>query len=170
MYEQLTLDICPNANATVSAFHAKVSVLLESGAVSQILEALSFLKSCGWLKNDTLNYYSRKMYGDCSTMMGGATFGTIIRTMDELGYDVEWQLLNSKHYGVPQNRERVFIIGHLRREPTPKVFPIIKDGGTFDGVQRCENDRSVLAGTLDTRIDGQTRGTYPTDKGGGYSK
>ena len=44
----------------------------------------------------------------------GRTFGTIIRAMDELGYDAEWQVCNSKHFGVPQNRERVFIIGHLR--------------------------------------------------------
>ncbi|HGF7563254.1 DNA (cytosine-5-)-methyltransferase [Enterococcus durans] len=53
---------------------------------------------------------------------GGATFETIIRALDELGYDVEWQVLNSKDY-VPQNRERVFIIGHLRGERTRKIFP-----------------------------------------------
>ena len=55
---------------------------------------------------------------------GGATFETIIRTLDELGYNVEWQVLNSKNFGVPQNRERVFIIGHLRGECTRSVFPI----------------------------------------------
>lgn len=53
---------------------------------------------------------------------GGDTFETILRALDELGYDVEWQVLNSKDY-VPQNRERVFIIGHLRRAGTRKVFP-----------------------------------------------
>jgi len=33
-------------------------------------------------------------------------------------------VLNSKNFGVPQNRERVFIVGHIRGEPRPKVFPI----------------------------------------------
>lgn len=58
---------------------------------------------------------------------GGATFETILRALDELGYDVEWHLFNSKDY-VPQNRERVFIIGHLRGERTRKVFPFGRDG------------------------------------------
>ncbi|WP_271523779.1 DNA cytosine methyltransferase [Enterococcus mundtii] len=53
---------------------------------------------------------------------GGATFETILRALDELGYDCEWDCINSAAY-VPQNRERVFIIGHLRGERTRKVFP-----------------------------------------------
>lgn len=54
---------------------------------------------------------------------GGNTFEIILSSLDELGYDVEWQVLNSKNFGVPQNRERVFIIGHLRGERSRNVFP-----------------------------------------------
>jgi len=60
---------------------------------------------------------------------GGKSFATIIQTLDELGYDCQWQVLNSKNHGVPQNRERVFIIGHLRGTPRPEVFPF----GHHDG-------------------------------------
>ncbi len=55
---------------------------------------------------------------------GGGTFRTIIDTLDELGYDCQWQVLNSKNHGVPQNRERIFIAGHLRGTPRPEIFPI----------------------------------------------
>lgn len=44
---------------------------------------------------------------------GGRTFGTLINAMADVGYSCEWQVLNSRHLGVPQNRERVFLIGHL---------------------------------------------------------
>lgn len=53
----------------------------------------------------------------------GRTFEVILETLDELGYDVQWQVLNSKNFGVPQNRERVYIVGHLRGQPRPEVFP-----------------------------------------------
>ena len=53
----------------------------------------------------------------------GKTFRIITESLDELGYDVEWQLLNSKYF-VPQNRERIFIIGHLRGSGSRKILPV----------------------------------------------
>jgi DNA (cytosine-5)-methyltransferase 1 len=57
----------------------------------------------------------------------GRTFKTIISSLAELGYSVEWQVLNAKNFGVPQNRERVFIIGHLGGFGGRQVFPIRGD-------------------------------------------
>lgn len=54
----------------------------------------------------------------------GQTFRVILNTLAEIGYDCQWQVLNSKAFGVAQNRERVFIVGHLRGEPRPPIFPI----------------------------------------------
>lgn len=51
--------------------------------------------------------------------------------LDEIWYDVEWDVIDSAEV-VPQHRERVFIVGHLRGRSTRKVFPIIRKGGKAD--------------------------------------
>lgn len=87
----------------------------------------------------------------------GQTFRTIIATLDELGYDCQWQVLNSKNHGVPQNRERVFIIGHLRGTPRPQVFPF--------GSSNTEDTRNVgedLSYTIDANYH---KGTNTLEKG-----
>jgi DNA (cytosine-5)-methyltransferase 1 len=65
---------------------------------------------------------------------GGRTFGTIINAMGKLGYDVEWQVINSKYY-VPQNRERIYVVGHTRADGTKKILPITGGIGEAGGVQ-----------------------------------
>ena len=55
---------------------------------------------------------------------GGWDFSRLLVELDKHGYDAEWQVLNSKDFGVPQNRERVFIVGHSRTASRCQVFPI----------------------------------------------
>ncbi len=68
----------------------------------------------------------------------GRTFAIILASLSELGYDAEWEVLNSKHFGVPQNRERVFIIGHLRGQRSQQVFPLCQDAGEVQEISGGE--------------------------------
>lgn len=70
----------------------------------------------------------------------GKTFKTIIHTLDELGYDVCWQVLNSKNFGVPQSRNRVFIIGYLRGQCAGEVLSFTQTSGKAL-IQRKANAR-----------------------------
>ena len=79
----------------------------------------------------------------------GRTFGIILRTLDGLGYDLQWQVLNSKDFGVPQNRERVFIVGHLRGTPRPEVFPVGAD-----------SQADIVIPTLTARYTASSNGGY----------
>ena len=54
----------------------------------------------------------------------GWDYAGILIEMVQLGYDVEYQVFNSKYFGVPQNRERVYTIGHLRSRGERKILPI----------------------------------------------
>jgi len=72
----------------------------------------------------------------------GRTFKTIITSLAELGYAVEWQVLNAKNFGVPQNRERVFIIGHLGGFSGRQIFPIGENDKISNGENKSDEGRT----------------------------
>ena len=61
---------------------------------------------------------------------GGRDYLDYLSILDESGYDLEWQVFNSKDYGVPQNRERIYTIGHLRRKGRRQVLPLSRESGS----------------------------------------
>ena len=94
----------------------------------------------------------------------GLDYLSILSEMDRLGYDIEWQNINSKWF-VPQNRERIYTVGHLRRFGRAKILPITGTGG--------ENSISIIGhkdgyrrNTQVFYLDGITE-TLDTGEGGG---
>lgn len=88
----------------------------------------------------------------------GKTFSVIIQTLEELGYNVQWMVLNSKFFGVPQNRERVFIIGSIRGQPRPEILPFRKNYSEITEEcpttnSGCITSRYFKQGNADTYIN-----------------
>nr|DAU89633.1 MAG TPA: Cytosine specific methyltransferase [Caudoviricetes sp.] len=96
---------------------------------------------------------------------GGWDFARLLIEMEREGYDAEWQVLNSKDYEVPQNRERCFIIGHLRGRSTSKIFPIEGTDGE-NSVQIIAHKDGYRRNTQVFSPDGITE-TLDTGQGGG---
>lgn len=80
-------------------------------------EAKKFLPSCLIMENVKALLSSSQ----------GWDFATVLIEMAKRGYNPEWSVINSAQV-VPQNRERVYIIGHLRDRRTAQVFPIRRQG------------------------------------------
>lgn len=91
----------------------------------------------------------------------GRDFAIILRTLGNLGYILRWQVLNSKYHGVPQNRERVFIIGHLRSTGEQEIFPIWKEPQTISEVEEIkQGDTDMITGTCTANYNSKFNDTY----------
>lgn len=95
----------------------------------------------------------------------GRTFQTILKVLADLGYGVEWQVLNSKDFGVPQNRERVFIVGHLGGIGGRQVFPITRAAQATD-ITILAHHKSYRRNSQVFDPQGQTE-ALSTSQGGG---
>lgn len=106
------------------------------------------------LKDKRPRYFILENVKGLLTHDSGKTFTTILGVLADLGYEFQWQVLNSKNFGVPQNRERVYIVGNLRGEPRPEIFPITGEVGQAPA-------SGDVAGTLQADY-------YKRDRTGGY--
>jgi len=91
----------------------------------------------------------------------GKTFGTIITAIHELGYSVEWCVLNSTNFGVPQQRRRVYIVGYLDSRLSGKIFPVTQSDGT--------TLKQIIPGGQGQRVySTEGASTCLTSQGGGW--
>lgn len=94
-------------------------------------------------KEDKPEYLFIENVKNLLSVNGGFDFLRLQTELDEIGYNLEWSILNSKYFGVPQNRERAFIIGHLRGKHTRKVFPFRGEENSVDS----EQPKIIIKGT-----------------------
>lgn len=102
---------------------------------------------------------------------GGKTFAEILAVCAELRYELQWCVLDSKKFGVPQNRERIIIVGHTREITRPEVFSSEGNNG-----EDIETDQPIDKVLLDVAYPSRQPRMYkkyaPTvrDYGGGGNK
>ncbi|QNO19429.1 DNA (cytosine-5-)-methyltransferase [Caproicibacterium amylolyticum] len=90
----------------------------------------------------------------------GWDFAAIQAEMGQCGYDVQWQLLNSKNFGVPQNRERVYTLGHLRRCGSRKIFPIGEGNSVHNEAVQAESSDNEIALCLTSKGQSNWTGSF----------
>lgn len=91
----------------------------------------------------------------------GETFRTILAAIHELGYSLEWCVLNSANFGVPQQRKRVYVVGYLDSRLSGKIFPLPSGHGA--------NPRQLIPGGQGQRVySTEGASTCLTSQGGGW--
>lgn len=92
----------------------------------------------GIKKEDRPAYLFIENVKNLLSINNGWDFAKLQIELDEIGYDVEWDVLDSAQV-VPQHRERIFIVGHIRGQSTQQVFPIIRKNGETDKPDKAVN-------------------------------
>ena len=84
----------------------------------------SFLNLLDYLNNASPEFSSSRTFRAFSLPTEGGTSKSLSRTLASLGYGVGWRVLNSRYFGVPQSRQRVYVVGCYRdrRGPRTKYF------------------------------------------------
>ena len=129
------------------------------------------------LENKKPKYFLLENVKGLLSHEGGRTIQKIFEVCDELGYDVSWEIYNSKDYGVPQNRERIFIKGYFRGKCGQEILCQSRNRQEVDGkLIRLNNKAQAqtvynidgLATTLSANGGGQggKTGLYKVNKVG----
>lgn len=165
MYEQLELMTYPTQTSGASASHARTSASQASKkACKKVSEADCFTKLCDCLpavgKKIDPDGYSLKMLKIYLALETDLTSRGCCLKWGGYGYSLQWDTLNSKDYGVPQNRERVFIVCYLGNISGREVFPLRRT----DGENPCEL-KEITQGVADAQRIYESDGLARTLKG-----
>ena len=144
----VTSQELPKADCWCFGFPCQdISVAGKQGGFTNGKRSSLFFKVTGLIRElkeeDKPSYLFIENVKNLLSINKGWDFAKLLIEMDKIGYDVEWDVLNSAEV-VPQHRERIFIIGHLRGRSTRKVFPVIRESETTNQKQSIETALNVI--------------------------
>lgn len=147
-------ELLPKADCWCFGFPCQdISVAGKQGGFTSGKRSSLFFKVTGLIRKlkeeDKPSYLFIENVKNLLSINKGWDFAKLLIEMDEIGYDVEWDVLDSAEV-VPQHRERIFIIGHLRGRRTRSVFPITGKSGSIDSPKQ----------KIIRVFDGRNTGTY----------
>jgi DNA (cytosine-5)-methyltransferase 1 len=134
---------------------------------SLITEAIRLIKEC------RPRFFIWENVKGTFSSNSGEDFWAIIQAFTNIGgYRLEWQLLNTKWF-LPQNRERIYLVGCLGKGSGRQIFPITANNRQINDIQRPETNtitaRYKATGTgsyiIENKLDAQEIGDYRYDEG-----
>lgn len=87
----------------------------------------------------------------------GRDFAIILASLSDLGYIVEWRVINAADYGMPQRRRRTYIVGYLENSPIANRIQKMKDWVLYDGVMAQAFPFEQKSGISDFEIEGSIK-------------
>ena len=87
----------------------------------------------------------------------GRDFAIILASLADLGYIVEWRVINAADYGMPQRRRRTYIVGYLENSPIANRIQKMKDWVLYDGVMAQAFPFEQKSGISDFEIEGSIK-------------
>ncbi|WP_300560804.1 DNA cytosine methyltransferase [Companilactobacillus sp.] len=143
-----------------------ISVAGKQGGFTNGKRSSLFFKVTGLIRElkeeDKPSYLFIENVKNLLSINKGWDFAKLLIEMDEIGYDVEWDVLDSAEV-VPQHRERIFIVGHLRGRRTRKVFPIVRKSGETDKTDKAVKQIGNISNSKSFGGNPQVGRVYGTD-------
>ena len=127
---------------------------MDGARSSLITEAIRLIKEC------KPRFFIWENVKGTFSSNNGADFWAIIQAFTNIGgYRLEWQLLNTKWF-LPQNRERIYLVGCLGKGSGKQIFPITENNKQVDELQRQQGNTC----TLTTRYEAGGNGSYIVER------
>lgn len=156
---KIRTDELPNFDFLVAGFPCQDFSIAGNRAGLDGTRGTLFFEIARVLKDKRPQYFLLENVKGLLSHGCGKTFQTILKILSDLGYNIEWEVLNSK-YWVPQNRERVFIKGYSREKCGGEILSLRRK--SFEDTGKINNLICLNTGAAQAQKVYDPHGVSPT--------